>query len=191
METSAVIPTELVSGETSSWDDLATTDSLGASVTSGAYALTYEFRGPVSLTLTAAAQGDGWRTSLSATNSATLTPGTYFWQAIATKSGAKLVLKSGRVVVSASLAGVSTAPYDGRTQAEKDLSDTQAAIRALAKGGVKSYTIGNRSLTKLDLPELLTLESKLKYEVAREQKADMIKNGLGNPNNLFVRFGKR
>jgi len=50
------------------------------------------------------------------------------------------------------------------------------------------YTIGSRSFTKLDLGELMERESKLKAEVKREQMADLIANGLGNPHNLFVRF---
>jgi hypothetical protein len=35
---------------------------------------------------------------------------------------------------------------------------------------------------------LLALETKLKADVNREQKAQLIANGLGNPFNLFVRF---
>jgi hypothetical protein len=31
-------------------------------------------------------------------------------------------------------------------------------------------------------------ESKLKSDVKREQMAELIANGLGNPHNLFVRF---
>ena len=65
----------------------------------------------------------------------------------------------------------------------------QAAIRTIVAGGVaKEYTIGNRSLKKYDMADLLQLESKLKAEVKREQMADLIANGLGNPHNLFVRF---
>jgi hypothetical protein len=38
------------------------------------------------------------------------------------------------------------------------------------------------------LNQLIELESKLKAELIREQKAELIANGLGNPHNLFVRF---
>jgi hypothetical protein len=53
---------------------------------------------------------------------------------------------------------------------------------------VQEYTIGSRRLKKMEMADLLTLESSLKTEVKREQKASMIANGLGNPHNLFVRF---
>ena len=65
----------------------------------------------------------------------------------------------------------------------------QAAIRAIISGGaVAEYTIGSRRLKKMEMTDLLMLESSLKAEVKREQKASLIANGLGNPHNLFVRF---
>jgi hypothetical protein len=53
---------------------------------------------------------------------------------------------------------------------------------------VKSYSIAGRNLQKYELADLLALETKLKAEVKREQTADLIRNGQGNPHNLFVRF---
>jgi hypothetical protein len=78
--------------------------------------------------------------------------------------------------------------FDGRSQAQQDLDAVQAAIRALISGGAKQYTIGSRSFTKVDLSDLMERESRLKAEVKREQMAELINNGLGNPHNLFVRF---
>jgi hypothetical protein len=60
----------------------------------------------------------------------------------------------------------------------------------MAGGAVQEYRIGTRSLKRYELADLLALESKLKADVARENKAAMIANGLGNPHNLFVRFGR-
>ena len=56
-------------------------------------------------------------------------------------------------------------------------------------GATQEYRIGNRSLKRYDLTELLALESRLKAVVARENKAKLIASGLGDPNNLYVRFG--
>ena len=90
----------------------------------------------------------------------------------------------------ASLASGTPVAFDGRSQAQKDLEAVQAAIRTIISGGaVAEYRIGTRSLKKYELSELLTLESRLKAEVVREKKAEMIANGLGNPSSLFVRFG--
>ena len=65
----------------------------------------------------------------------------------------------------------------------------QAAIRAIVAGGaVSEYTIGTRTLKKMDMADLVMLESRLKGMVIRDQKAALIANGLGNPTSLYVRF---
>jgi hypothetical protein len=97
---------------------------------------------------------------------------------------------SGQLTVLRSLSYTgSPAAVDGRSQAQQDLDAVQAAIRALVSGGaVQQYSIGSRSLTKMRIEDLMTLESKLKADVKREQMAELMANGLGNPHNLFVRF---
>ena len=78
---------------------------------------------------------------------------------------------------------------DGRTQLQEDLDAVKAAIRAIVSGGaVQQYSIAGRSLSTYSLSDLMQLEAKLKAEVKREQAAELIANGLGNPHNLFVRF---
>jgi len=58
----------------------------------------------------------------------------------------------------------------------------------LSGGAVQEYRIGNRNLKRYELNDLLQLEGRLKAEAKREQQADLIANGLGNPRNMFVRF---
>ena len=55
--------------------------------------------------------------------------------------------------------------------------------------GAKQYTIGNRSFTAIDLAQLMEREAQLKAIVARERAAEKVAAGLGDPRNLFVRFG--
>ena len=45
------------------------------------------------------------------------------------------------------------------------LENANNAYTALLSGGAKSYTIGTRSLTRLDLPQLETTISRLEKEV--------------------------
>ena len=186
-----VMPVSLITKETTSWDDAETTDAQGNPVQSDLWTLTYVFRGVAGVNLTAAANGKGWRTT-TLLNSF-VTPGKYFWQALLTKGSPtvtdRILLNSGSIIVKQNLADA-TNTFDGSSQAQKDLVAVQAAIRALSLGGAKSYTIGNRSLTKLDVAELIALETRLKGIIQRENKAETIASGLGDPNNLFVRFGK-
>jgi hypothetical protein len=109
----------------------------------------------------------------------------------AISGGAVSEYSRGKIEVQASLAYSGTpGAFDGRSQTQKDLEAVQAAIRSLMAGGAtQEYRIGNRSLKRYDLADLLALESRLKAQVARENKAQIIDSGLGDPNNLFIRFG--
>lgn len=191
------IPSQILAGETASWREVSLRDSLGQSVDSGAYALTFSFRGPVvagNLDLAGAAFGSGWQFALTAAQSSAFnagaTPVLWYWQAKATKAGSLVMAGSGTLTVLPNLSNLPTNQvFDGSTQAEKDLAAVQAEIRARTSGGLTvEYTIGSRSLKKEPVEALLALEQRCKRIVARERAAERIKNGLGNPGRVGVRF---
>lgn len=181
------IPSELRAGDSASWVDYPTTDNLGDLISSADWALKYRLVGAQVLTLTAVAEGDGWSTSITKAQTATLGSGDYHWQAYVESGSERVTLGGGKIKLLADLS-TATAGSEQRSQAAQDLAAVQAAIRALVTSGAKSYTIGGRSLTKIDVPDLLLIESRLKAEVVRERKAEMIASGLGNPSNVYVRF---
>ena len=175
------------------WRDNAGRDNLGNAIDSSSWTLTYYLRFNKThegATVVGTAYGTGWEFTIAAGTSTGFDAGQWFWQAVATKTGSTVTMGSGQLTVLRSLSYTGTpGAVDGRSQAQKDLDAVQAAIRAIVAGGVaKEYTIGNRNLKKYDMADLLQLEAKLKAEVKREQMADLIANGLGNPHNLFVRF---
>jgi hypothetical protein len=187
------IPATIRAGDTVTWRDEATTDSLGNPVTSGTWAQSYYLRSPVAgagLTVVSTAYGNGWETTITAASSATLAVGAWYWQALATSGSDAITIGSGSLMVLPALNYTGTpAAFDGRSQARKDLEAVQGAIRALISGGaVKAYTIGSRKLERYTLTELIELENGLKADVTRENAAERIANGLGDPRNLFVRF---
>jgi hypothetical protein len=196
------IPSKIRAGDTVVWADLPTVDTFGAPVDGSTHGLTYFLRTNhnhqgatvAGVTVVGTPQGGGWTFTISSTTSAGFVADTWYWQAIATANagGAKATLGSGSLVVEPSLSYTGQpGAFDGRSQAQKDLEAVQGAIRSLMSGGaVQEYRIGTRSLKRYELADLLTLESKLKADVARENKAAMIANGLGNPHNLYVRFGR-
>jgi hypothetical protein len=183
------IPSEIISGDTVTWNDDATHDTLGNSIASD-WTLTYYLRNTKQLTVTATANGTGWTTTITAAQSATLPPGKYYWQASVSKSGQRLTLGTGTLTVMQDLAGLSnTATYDGRTEAEVALAAIDAEIHARLTGGMaEEYTIGNRSLRKTPMKDLIELQSRYKMIVTRERQAQTIAQGLGNPRAVFVRF---
>jgi len=185
------IPQALAAGDSISWDDNPTTDNLGNAIDSGTWTLKYDFRqsGVTNLSVTAAAQGTGWRTSLTAAESALWAAGIVYWQAYAVNGSQRVTLGSGQLEIKPNLVGSgASGAGEFRSQTEIDLASVQAAIRSIVSGGAKSYTINGRSMTKHDLGELMAWESTLKTRLAREKKAERIANGLGNPSSVFVRF---
>lgn len=182
------IPSVINAADSVSWLDDATTDNLGNPIAPPSWSLTYIINGATTLTLSGVQSGTGWVTSITSAQSTNLTAGTYYWQAFATNGSSRVTLGAGQLQVKANLAAAA-ANFDGRSQARKDLDAVQSAIRSMISGGgVQEYTIGNRSIRKMSVESLLMLETKLKHEVAREERAQRMKSGLGDPNNLYVRF---
>ena len=187
------IPAQIRAGDTIKWRDVEGIDNLGNAITSATWTLTYYLRTNAAngaATVVGTAFGTGWEFTVSAGTSAAFDAGEWYWQAVATYSTEKATLGAGQLEVLEALSYTGTpGAIDGRTQAETDLAAVQAAIRAIVSGGVvQEYTIGTRKLKKYEMADLIQLEAKLKAEVKREQAAQLMANGLGNPHNLFVRF---
>ncbi|MBS0368420.1 MAG: hypothetical protein JSS57_04365 [Proteobacteria bacterium] len=174
------IPQTLTSGNSATWSDSAWLSPGGALYSPPTYTLTYEIRGPgAALTLQAVQSGTGWETTLTATDSAGLTAGLWWWEAILIGGRDHRSADAGELRIVASLASI-TGPYDGRTQAERDLEAVNAAISARASGGmVQEYTIAGRSLKREPMAALLELRSALQIRVRNEK---------GISRNLYSRF---
>lgn len=182
------IPGSLAAGDSCTWQDGAARDNLGNALTSDAWTLRYYLRGAQTLDLTATANGPGWTTTITAAQSAALTAGMFYWQASASKGAERITLGSGQITITANLA-TATAVYDGRSESEKALDAINAEISARLSGGTaEEYTIGNRSLKKTPMRELIALQSRYKTIVVRERQAQKIAQGLGNPRAMFIRF---
>ena len=191
------IPSTIRAGDTIVWLEDQTVDPLGNPISNSTHSLVYYLRTNTAsegATVTGVAEGTGWKFTIAANTSAGFDAGSWYFQAVATATsgGAVTTIRTGKLTVDRSLAYSGTpGAFDGRSQAQQDLETVQAAIRSLMSGGgVQEYRIGNRSLKRYELADLLALETQLKAQVAREQKAEMIANGLGNPHNLYVRFGR-
>ncbi len=188
------IPKQVRAGDLIQWRDNSTVDVFGEPISSPDWTVTYYLRTNASegSTVTSTAYTDGWQFTIASSTTVNFASGDWYFQAVADKSGAeKQTIFTGRFEVLAPLSYSGTpAAYDGRTQVNKDLDLVEAAIRALLNNGVvQEYKIGNRTAKKYDLSELLVLKAALKAELVREQKAEKIANGLGNPHAVHVRFG--
>ena len=189
------IPKQVRAGDLIQWRDNSTVDVFGEPISSPDWTVTYYLRTNTSSegsTVSSTAYTDGWQFSIASSTSTNFDVGNWYFQAVADKSGAeKQTIFTGRFEVLAALSYSGTpSAYDGRSQVNKDLDLVEAAIRALLNNGViQEYKIGSRTAKKYDLSELLVLKAALKAELVREQAAEKIANGLGNPRAVHVRFG--
>ena len=189
------IPKQVRAGDLIQWRDNSTVDVFGEPISSPDWTVTYYLRTNTSsegATVSSTAYTDGWQFSIASATSAAFDVGDWYFHAVADKSGAeKQTIFTGRFEVLAALSYSGTpAAYDGRSQVNKDLDLVESAIRALLNNGVvQEYKIGSRTAKKYDLSELLVLKAALKAELVREQSAEKIANGLGNPRAVHVRFG--
>jgi hypothetical protein len=145
--------------------------------------LNWAIRGPDScLDLTATIEDDYLVTEINSEDSANLTPGKYGWQAYQTVDNKRRTVATGTLEVIANFFDLDI--YDGSTYAEKMLAQIQTAIQSVLLSG-QAYKIGEREFTRANLNELREWETRLKFQVYREQKAVR-----GESPNLKIRFRK-
>jgi hypothetical protein len=181
-------PQTLIQGDSASWTDEPWVQG-ARTLDSSVYAQSYVLRGPVGLTLASATDGPGWVTTLTPAQAASLAPGVYWWVALLVGATERITIASGEVTVSADLTQQSGI-YDGRTLAEKALSDCETALATFrsTRGRTKKYTIGSRSMEFDTAADILIEISYWKTRVLNDRTAKDIANGLGNPRKLYVRF---
>lgn len=188
------VPAEIRAGNTIQWVEPAQVDLNGDVATSSGWTFTTYLRTNTAsegATVVGVARSDGgWDMSISASTSTGFDAGPWYWESRITSGAVVITVGDGTtlVVPSLSYAG-SPGAFNGQSQAEQDLAAVQAAIRAIITKGAKQYSIGGRSFTSIDLGHLMQREAELKAIVARERAAEKIAAGLGDPHNLFVRFG--
>jgi hypothetical protein len=188
------VPATIRAGDSLQWIEPAAVDLDGNPATSATWTFTTYLRfnaASEGATVVGTARTDGgWTMAISAGTSAGFDAGEWSWQSVITSGSTVITVGTGYSEVLPSLAYAGTpAAFDGRSQAEQDLDAVQAAIRGIIAKGAKSYTIGTRSFTAADLGQLMEREAQLKAIVAREKAAASIAAGLGDPRNLYVRFG--
>jgi|TARA_R100001460_G_scaffold107255_1_gene155671 hypothetical protein len=186
------LPSVISAGTTVKWRDESATVPINESATSSDWDLIYYLRtntageGHISV---GSAFNSGWEFTIAASDTTNFDAGDWFWCAIVNKGSEKYKLGQGSLIVKQKLEYSGTpGAIDYRTQAETDLDNISAAIRAIVTDKAKEYTIGDRTFKRLDLPVLIARESQLKSIVKSEKRASLISQGLGDPKNLYVRF---
>jgi hypothetical protein len=176
-------PLELRAGDTWEWrrEDLA-------DYPAPTWLLSYYFkRHDANFNFNAAADGIAHAVSVPAATSAGFAPGLYSWFAFVVSGAERFEVDRGDVNVLPNL-GVA-GNLDNRSHARKVLDAIRALIEGRASLDQKSYTIGNRSLERIPIPELLQLRSVYEAEVMAEERAAALDSGQALPSRkIQVRF---
>ncbi|HWT00204.1 MAG TPA: hypothetical protein VN256_08150 [Pyrinomonadaceae bacterium] len=160
-------PTEITAGSTLKW-----VKSLLDYPASEGYVLKYYFRGAgTGFDATATADGDDFEVNVPTATTAQMAAGTYYWQAEVSLSGEKFIVDTGEVKVKASLAATAAGDaFDGRSEAKKILDAIDAMLKGKATLDQQEYSIGNRALKRIPIPDLLSLRKHYAQLVARERR---------------------
>ena len=188
------IPKKIIAGDYIQWTLNATQDHFGNEIASPDWTVVYYLRTnkqQFAATVTSTAYQNGFKFTIASNVSQNFSEGIWYYQAMASKSGnERQTIAQGQIEVikSTLYTGSNPAAFDGRTQLRKDFDAIEATIRSIGTGqAVQEYKIGNRSLKKFDLSELIMLRDRYKRDLVKEEKAQKIANGLGNPHNLYIR----
>lgn len=122
------------------------------------------------ITLTATTDADGsYRTQASPVTTAAWVVGEYDWFSWVEKTGARYSVDQGQVTIQPNPSAATTS--DQRSHARKTLEAIEAVIEGRATQDQQEYTIGNRSLKRTPIADLLKLRARYRAEVRKEEAA--------------------
>lgn len=141
----------------------------------------------ITITCATAANGIDYRAQVAPATTATWTAGEYTWNSYVAKSGARYTVEDGQVTLLPD-PGVTTAPFDNRSHARKTLAAIEAVIEGRASQDQMEYSIGDRSLKRMPIVDLLMFRTQYRAEVRREDNDERIANGQPTNNRILVRM---
>jgi hypothetical protein len=180
-------PSRAVAGDTWSWKR----SDLGSDFPFDQYVLTYAFKRDGSTIaptiVTATGSASGFAVTVAATTTTNFTPGSWSWDAFMTRTtdSARVRIDTGRIEV---LPNSAVSSADTRSHARRMLTAIEALLEGRSVADVASYSIKDRSLTKLTPEELTSWRNYYKREVQREDAAEAARQGKATGRTTAVRF---
>lgn len=181
--TPTIEPSRIVAGETAQWitqlPDYPASEGWTLTTTLVSAANRY--------TITATALGDEYLSTASAATTAAWVAGNYALRSQVASGGDVFTVRDYPRVVIAPAYGVTV---DARSTARKALDAIDAVLEGRASSAVADYTINGRSLRYIPVPELLMLRDRYRVDVAREDAAARVAQGLQPAGRIAVRWGR-
>lgn len=146
--------------------------------------------------LTATTEGDDYRVQVGPETTADYAPGDYTLMRWVEKTGARHIVEGEPALpdtITIQPDPATATSYDGRSSARKALEQAEAArVTYLASNGaIKEFEIGNRRTVFRDVADIVSEIDRLRLEVAKEDNAAGMANGMANKRYFYARFGCR
>jgi hypothetical protein len=142
------------------------------------------------IVLTGAAEGDDHRITAAASVTANWVPDEYSWSARVEKAAEKYSIENlrGQLVVLQDPATAANG-FDGRSQAEKALSDAKTALAAWSPT-TRRYKIGEREMEFSSKSDIVGIVSYWEVQVKRERVSKAMAEGRPDPRKTYVRLNR-
>jgi hypothetical protein len=176
-----VEPSEVRAGDTWTWE--RSLSDYPAPTWTLAYAL---LNAAGKISITAAASGTDHLVSVAAATTANYTPGTYSAVGRVTSGTEAVTVWTGSIQVLPNLAAATS--YDDRSHARRVLQAIEAVIEGRASSDQQEIQIGDRMLKKIPIGDLLKLRDSYTLEVASEESASRLAQGIGGRGRVMVRL---
>jgi len=179
-------PDRLVAGERWTWRK----DDLASDYPPDSYSLEYIARShggsSTEFKIQATEADSTYFIEVSSSTTASYPTGHIHWQAWITRTSDSEKIKVGEgqwyVLTDTDVA------HDPRTHAEIMLEKIQSLLEGRADNDVEEYSIGNRSLTKLSITDLMKWRDYYRQEVTKERQLTRVRSGKRPGNLVKVEF---
>jgi hypothetical protein len=178
-------PQLFVAGETLIWRK-----SLSDYPPGNGWTLKYSWRSQAGgFDVTADADGSAYKITVPSSSTQSLAATTIFWQAWVENGDAseKHFIGRGQATVEAAFQAPDVV-YDGRSPVKRILDAIDALVAGKASLDQQEYTIGNRSLRRIPITELIALRDKYARLYASQQQKARLREGAPFFKNILTRF---
>lgn len=180
------VPSRLVAGDRWAWKQSGLTDYPSAS-----YSLRWVFRSfsttSAEIAVDSAADGTVYYAEVAAATTAGYTAGWYAWQlyVVRTSDNERVTISQGRVEV---IADRDTATSDPRNHNRLMLDALESLLQGKATRDQLSYSIGDRSLSRMGAEEIQTWYDLYRRRVAQDEQEEQVEQGKGGGRRVRVRL---
>ena len=141
--------------------------------------------GPVGFIVESIVENDKFVLQASAAETALFKAGDYKYFISVEKDENRFLVEEGTVEV---LQDYADENFNIKSHAQKILNAIDATLLKRATKDQLSYKIAGREISKIPIPDLLALRTKVKNEIEAEERADRLAKGLGLGNIVKLRF---